>query len=468
MAEESKPGIRTISKEELAAIMVLPVREFKFGGVQKRGRYDEESHKFYFMNDEGKLIGRIATVTFHDKAPMDAVPSESKAPQPEGSEADGRRSSLIQILRKLAGSSEAEINGIGSQQEKPPNSEKKARVNTRKPNAEEKQKRKLLIGAALALFMLLLCVIIVPSIIRNSVNGTGQAGSGGSIENPTQNVSSLDAITVIQVTRDLIPGDILSSEDLQSAVISAAEYNLIYTGSSPLYQWSRCEDLLEMRNYVTEYIPKGLYLTYDNVSGVYPQTINPWMQETLGVSYVSIPLSESVQTDTRLTYGAILDITIQKSSQHAGSSQGEENDVDGMKVTIVREDRVGYTLQNAWVCDLLDSKGESLYARYSHLMAIPSGEQVTYLRNLFLSDSATAGTLSPQYIVVGLTTAQAKELGNLNSSGVSIKISLTDRTDTGTDAKLRFSEGAKVLLENITLAIQRTSAAETEAMAYAG
>ena len=188
----------------------------------------------------------------------------------------------------------------------------------------------------------------------------------------------------------------------------------------------------------------------------------------MGISYVSIPLSESVQTDSRLTYGAILDITIQKSSQRAGSSQGEENDVDGMKVTIVREDRVGYALQNMAVCDLLDSGGESLYARYSHLMAIPSGEQVTYLRDLFLSDSAAAGTLSPQYIVVGLTTAQARELGNLNSSGAGITISLTDRADTSSDAKLRFSEGAKVLLENITLAVQRYSEAETEGMAYAG
>ena len=54
VTEKNKPGVRTISREEFAAIMTLPIREFKFGGVQKRGRYDEESHKFYFINDEGK------------------------------------------------------------------------------------------------------------------------------------------------------------------------------------------------------------------------------------------------------------------------------------------------------------------------------------------------------------------------------------------------------------------------------
>ena len=460
MTEKSKPGVRTISREEFAAIMTLPIREFKFGGVQKRGRYDEESHKFYFINDEGKLIGRIATVTFHDKAPAETVPAEYNTPQQNRPKAEDQRNALVCFLRKMAGSSEAEINAKGSTQENQPVSEK--RGVDRGENAEkEKRKRKFLICATLATTILLLCVIVVPSVIRNSFKGFGQANS----ESP-QNNSALEAITVIQVTRDLIPGDILTSEDLQSAVVSAAEYNLIYTGSSPLYQWSRCEDLLETQNYVTEYIPKGLYLTYDNVSGVYPRLINPWMEAQSEIRYVSIPINEGVRTDARLNYGAIINLTIQKSSRGVDTSQGEENDIDGMEVTVVREDRVGYALQNVVVCDLLDGDGESLFARHSHLMAIPSGEQVTYLRNLFLSDSKADGALSPQYIVIGLTAAQAKELGDLNSGSIEIAVSLTGQADTGTDAKLRFSEGAKALFENIALAVQRNNEAETEDRKY--
>ena len=74
--EEGKPAVRTMTKEEIAAILALPVREFTFGGVQKRGRYDVETHKFYFLKDDGSLKGRIATVTFRDRAPED---TEGKA-----------------------------------------------------------------------------------------------------------------------------------------------------------------------------------------------------------------------------------------------------------------------------------------------------------------------------------------------------------------------------------------------------
>ena len=150
-------------------------------------------------------------------------------------------------------------------------------------------------------------------------------------------------------------------------------------------------------------------------------------------------------------------MAIQKASQRTDASQLEQDSIDGMVISTVREDRVGYSITGLTICDLLNEQQSSLYSRFSNLMDIPSGEQVTYLRRLFQNDPGEIDALSPRYAVVRLTEAQARELGDLSNANVNI--TLTESADNGTDVKLQYTEGVQVLLENIRLAIQRNEEA---------
>ena len=450
--EEEKPAVRTMTREEIAAILALPVREFTFGGVQKRGRYDEETHKFYFLKDDGSLEGRIATVTFRDRAPED---TKGKAQPEEESAASKGKRSLGDILRKLAGAGGAETPSNADtkgRRERRPKKEKQPLVKSSGPvDQETKNQKKIALAVGILVVVIALCVVVLPGVIRSSLNGLQNGPT------PEKHTASLDTIAVIQVTRDLIPGDLLTEDSLRRVTISAADYNQIYLNGSPLYQWTRCEDLLQTRNYVTEYIPMGLYLTYDNVSGVSPQTNNPWMGNGTGFVSVFLPLPEEILADERLSFGVVADVAIQKASQRTDASQLEQDSIDGMVISTVREDRVGYSITGLAICDLLNEQQSSLYSRFSNLMDIPSGEQITYLRRLFQNDPGEISALSPRYAVVRLTEAQARELGDLSNANVNI--TLTDNTDNGTDVKLQYTEGVQVLLENIRLAIQRNEEA---------
>ena len=164
---------------------------------------------------------------------------------------------------------------------------------------ETKNQKKIALAVGILVAVIALCAVVLPGVIRSSLNG---------LQNwPTQekHTASLDTIAVIRVTRDLIPGDLLTEDSLRRVTISAADYNQIYLNGSPLYQWTRCEDLLQTRNYVTEYIPMGLYLTYDNVSGVSPQTNNPWMGNGSGFVSISLPLPEEIIIDERLSFASL-------------------------------------------------------------------------------------------------------------------------------------------------------------------
>ena len=117
-----------------------------------------------------------------------------------------------------------------------------------------------------------------------------------------------------------------------------------------------------------------------------------------------------------------------------------------MVISTVREDRIGYSIPGLAICDLLNEQQSSLYSRFSNLMDIPSGEQVTYLRRLFQNDPGEISALFPRYAVIRLTEAQARELGDLSNANVNI--TLNENTDS-----------VQVLLENIRLAIKRNEEA---------
>lgn len=447
-SEDKKP--RTMSPDEQARILSLPIREFAFGSVMRKGHFDEEAHKFYFVNNDGSLEGKVAKVIYKDQPPDEEDQSENEAAQGDSSPPHGRKAALAAMLRRVAsGERKAPV-----ERKKILGSDSNDHISDAGTDEESIRKKKVIAGTCIAVFIILLVAVALPMVIRSTFP-TAQTPPNAANDPSPATDSSLEELSVIQVTRDMIPGDILSADVLQSSVISAADYNSIYLSGSTLYQWTRVEDLLLTSNYVTEYIPRGLYLTYENVSGIRPQTNNPWMPATSNYKYVLVPLPDEIAKSDKLSFGVGFDALIQITSQtNSNVPQGEDSDIDGMKISTITEKAKAYTIADLIVCDILNGSEESLYQRYHNLMAVPSGEQLTFLRSLFSDDASASEQLLPKYIKIRLTNAQAHELGNLTDDNVTLAMTFSNRSENDTDAKLHYTEGAQALLENIRLAIR--------------
>lgn len=109
---------------------------------------------------------------------------------------------------------------------------------------------------------------------------------------------SLNTIQVIQVKQDLIPGDVITEDVIQSATISAESYNQITLGGTNIYQYNRASSLIG--KYATAYIPTGQYLAYNNVASAYTPPKNPWVNEQQGKVYVTAPLDDETATSVLL------------------------------------------------------------------------------------------------------------------------------------------------------------------------
>lgn len=103
-SEDKKP--RTMSPDEQARILSLPIREFAFGSVMRKGHFDEEAHKFYFVNNDGSLEGKVAKVIYKDQPPDEEDQSENEATQGDSSTPHERKAALATMLRRVASGGE--------------------------------------------------------------------------------------------------------------------------------------------------------------------------------------------------------------------------------------------------------------------------------------------------------------------------------------------------------------------------
>ena len=439
MSEDTKPRSRVLTREEQAAIMALPEREFSFGGVRKRGLYDETNHKFYFLKDDGSLEGKVAEVTFKDRT-EDTIPEER--------ESEAKRTQKIitlgDVLRKAAGASDEEIRGnqrrksVSTQQEDKTPASVDASAS---PSDDRKRhgKSKLVFGLSIVIVLIFLLIFILPGSVRNSLRSLSvqsNSYSGTTIPVTPQSLENeTDGICIIQVTCNLLPGTRLNADQLTPLRISQDSYDTFCSYRDSLYLWSAVEDLFATSNYATRFIPKGQFLGYDDVSAVSPIMPNPWILENSGHQYVTIPISDSIAGDDRLTFGSLCDAEIIVSSVSDTRSQEEDLYIDNMRRITVSENKDKYLISGVVICDILDSEQNSLYEDYRKLAEIPSGLQLSYLRNSFRAEPEMNSMLTPKYVLVRLTSDQAKALGDVTSSNAAVTMSLSGTCETGTDQK---------------------------------
>ena len=460
-----------LNQEQLAYIRGLEVRTVKVSGRSQKIACDFEKKTAYFLDSANNPTGQATHLSDENIASLMKRQAEESHPTPEKKdekssgkkpESSSGRKTIIRFLRKLAGATEEEINGTSdskqdtSKQASPQSdTEETQEQDPEQEKGKKKAKAKTYIVVSVAVIAILTAGTAIT--LKNiSHPGGGEATASSS----TQSSKSLNTIEVIQATQDLIPGDAITSENIQKATISAEAYNQISLASVSLYQWSRSDSLIDA--YAVSYIPKGQYLTYNNVNTVYSQKSNPWGNPGDGYKFISLPIQKSEDAQ-EVNYGSIVNLTIvKKTVKETGNTNTDDADkqeIAGLdhKTSVQQSSIVDtYLLSDVVVCDLLDSDKNSLYETLTSWMEIPAGEQPTYIKTRFQEDESLMKELEPKYMQLRVTAEQAKALGSLTDD-VTITIEVQNKSDTGNDAKKLYAAEAKALRKSITTISQELS-----------
>ena len=329
----------------------------------------------------------------------------------------------------------------------------------------------VIIGVVL---LLLMVFIITPAVNRvfappdvppaSSTEVTPPSGSQQGTEGETPQTSepdpTLSNIQVIQVKDTMIPGDTITSDSVQSAEISAADYELLRANGRVLYQWDVVDNLIGM--VVNKYIPKGGYIASGDESATYTPSSNPWDTEEDGKTFVTIPLTDEIASSADLNFGAKINIFVKKRTSTQTSQEGDDT-------IVTTTSEKSYTFASSVVCDILNSNEESLYPLYSAYLAIPAGERLNYLRTALVEDETLGQRLTPAYIRVKIDSTSATEIGDFNSNSVTIALRIPDANDIDntTDQKRDFASQARALDETINQAVALNEEAVQQAQAEA-
>lgn len=108
---------------------------------------------------------------------------------------------------------------------------------------------------------------------------------------PTVN-NDTDAISVITLKQDVVPGDVITEDMLAQAKIDNKTYNQIAMNNTDIYKWDRCKDVIGL--YATEYIPQEQYMSVNSVSSNFELKANPYGSSNSNFSYVDIPITEDL------------------------------------------------------------------------------------------------------------------------------------------------------------------------------
>lgn len=420
-----------ITQEELDRINNLPEKEFTIGGEKRRTKYDEAASRVYYLNPDGTLSGKSALVK------REALPSEEDLRRQNGDNDEDR-----------------DVDDDSDEYDEDDDSTDEAAL----------KKKKVIFIAVAATLIIAGTVFLVTKLFPSqdaaplpATTPTTEVSDTTPIPSGTETSEGVNEIEVIQVIVDLIPGDVITDDNIQCTAINHETYNQISV-ISDVYKWAEKEDLLG--KYINTYVASGRYLSLDDVSSVINPPQNPWINEEFGMKYISIPIDINEFKDNSVNFGTIIDLSIKRTTVNETTSEATDDDaedthpaeIEGLQhQTTVQQSVIidSYQISGLIVCDILNDDGDSIFSQLSAYMEIPAGKQSSYLRQAFLNDSDLRDTLVPAYIRVKVTDAQAEALGNLEENNLSIAFTFHDELDTPNEEKRDFSTKAFALFETI-------------------
>lgn len=408
---------KRLTQEEVQKIMALPKRSFRVSGELKTGRYDEETRKFYELTTDGKLTGKVASV------PLPSTPTAKRA----GVESSG-------------GPDDEDADA--KDKDKNPNEEAE---DAPKDNSggKKKPKKALIIGGAVA-GVLLLCVIAM---------FTG--GGEGEVTPPDSSVPpatdpAVEEVHVVQVTKDLLPGHVLTPDDVQDCVLDAATYNEAVLYGRNLCSYDTLDELVG--NYVAVYVPAMQYLEQDAVQAASPFEFNPWGGDVAGTSFITVPIPADIAENQSFGFGSTVEITIHRVTENLVAVGGEDPSHIGDVPGVTHTSTVGttsrtdeFTIGSLYVCDLLNADGASIYEPYCAYMGIPLGSRLGYLTAALKTDENLWNSLIPAYAVIRVTDVQAVAIGDVNGENTTVTLKSTGNYYINDNAQSKYvSEAGSV------------------------
>lgn len=395
-----------VTKEYLSSLPKIQIKPT--GDVSCFVRYDENLNLIYMLDGEGNFTGKVAPA---DNMERLESPEEPKQKEPE------------------------------PVQEALPSEEAEEDVEEPETNGKGKKKWLAPVLIALAAIAVILVAIVLgkaSNIVkdRTEVLEPTQNSEQAAVPETTEPIAldqseeeeeaqQEEMVVVLAADKTLLPGQPLTAEDIQLEEIRESEYRLI-AGANGLYTEENAENLYGQM--VVTYLPSGSYLTYSDLAASY-NPINPWSrtEEQQGL----VPLAVTVTSDTWAQHLWGTEATVKIEAQTkitTENTDGEEDTENTLPAGINYSNSIvesmvldTYEIQKAVIVDVLDSAGNSLFARYSALAEIPSG----FLSGVLEEEYATAEdmqTMIPATIMLALPQDEAAVISALSADTITVSI----------------------------------------------
>ena len=403
----------------------LPIKSVMVGGIKKRGRYDKDTHYVYLED------GTIVRVNPAKKPPAPKDEPSGERPSPESKP---QQLQEPEQPKRISDGRDHQEDGVEQS-----HSTKKGFRSRKDHDPIEKAASGT--GKKKAVFVALIAAAAIGVFGYQFLSG----GGTGPSETPLIQTGPTTEVEVVQLTQDVIAGTQITEDLIEPYVISAESFNQISLSGVNLYQWDRKDTLLGM--YVSKYIPRGQYLSYDSLVAAYesPQNIFGELEEG---KYIDIPIQLKEGESANFVPGAAFDVTVRKSTLVENPGAGEANTIDGMDHTTSVEQSVRideYKLSSVIAVDVIAADGTSMYQTLSSLLSIPAGEQEHYIE-AHSSDPAFISSVTPASIRVSASQAQIDTLGDMNNENTECIFSfLEDNADKSNNEKADFFVNARVL-----------------------
>lgn len=450
-----------LTPEEYQRIKQLPAIHILVGNEIKTGKYDEERGYFIMLssdkNRKSQFVAMDKTRIDEAKAAYekayggsasDAAPVDDPADEKKDDEED--ENLFRAIVKRFSNKKDDE------------KSEK---------NHDDRKKKVLFIAVASVFVMIIFAYSI--TVINRTFRSLGskyeqeksqvktEQGIEEAHEESGASAPAIELIEVIQVQRAMVAGDRIQAEDLAVAEVSAEFYNQsTLDRETQFYQGNRMDDLVGQ--YVTDYVQKGQYLSFGKVSSAYIVPQNPWMSEAESV-YLLVPLAGAEgKEQEKIMFGTVANLEVVRTTVVEKPTELPEDDAtiagmiqhEAVQQSVIRNT---YKLENVVICDLLDANKQSIWDTYASWMNIPSGEQMGYVKEIFVSDPERLEALTPVYVKLQFTQEQAAVLGQLTDKTVEVKLKLTGESDIQNEKKaetLPVVQSLKIMIEELSRQLQ--------------
>ena len=264
----------------------------------------------------------------------------------------------------------------------------------------------------------------------------------------------------IQVTHDIIPGEMITEDMLAKLVVNGNTYNQSALNGAALYTWDDVPYLIGM--YATEYIPSGKCLTHNSVQGILDKPQNPFLTLKDGYSYLDIPVNLSYEYIDSVVLGRYMDITLNVETLSNRTERVDTEEVPGLdhSSSVTTQTVVDtYKLPDVVILDMIAADGTSLFETLNAYNAIPDGELQAYITryvNDLISNNPNAAIdsllnhFNVATIRIQLPTEQVKAIGKLDAENTTAKIhSITDSYLCESEAQRSYLTEARFTIKTL-------------------